>query len=251
MLDTLSRNRHETIHQVCFWKKLSAKRWSGRPSEHMLINYMTWPCNGKMLTRGRVDIGLFPVGLMTCGQPNCSRNHPKRGDLFELWVWRLLRTKCHVLILLFSEVSGKFTFPWLGPGVSWRLPPPLPLPSVIFLARQGCYPKLELKSVVELCCHVFDIISFQHSCTVDRCMDCNLSVFTLHESHLQSLQSPICMHQHTESVVHAMDGSPAKPAGGTSWSAAHCCGYPQPTVPLQWHGWSAKPHQLLIWLRAS
>lgn len=167
---------------------------------------MTWPCNGKMLTRGRVDIGLFPVGLMTCGQPNCSRNHPKRGDLFELWVWRLLRTKCHVLILLFSEVSGKITFQWLGPGVSWRLPPPPPLPSVIFLARQGCYPKLELKSVVELCCHVFDIISLQHSCTVDRCMDCNL--LSLHYmSHIPSAITTISnMHAPTHWICGSCDG---------------------------------------------
>ena len=171
----------------------------------------------------------------------------KKRDLFELWVWRLLRTKCHALILLFSEVSGKITFQWLGPGVSWRLPPPPPLPSVIFLARQGCYPKLELKSVVELCCHVFDIISFQHSCTVDRCMDCNLPrLHYMSPIHIPAITTISNMHAPTPLNLWFM-----------RWMdhlrnlQRDCCGYPQPTVPLQWHGWSAKPHQLLIWLRAS
>ena len=178
-----------------------------------------------MLTRGRVDIGLFQLDWWHVGSPTVQETIQKEGFI---WVMssETLRTKCHALILLFSEVSGKITFQWLGPGVSWRLPPPPPLPSVIFLARQGCYPKLELKSVVELCCHVFDIISFQHSCTVDRCMDCKLAAFTLHESH-----SHTCNHYNlqyactntTESVVHAMDGSPAKPPAWLLWLSSACC----------------------------
>ena len=60
---------HDQIHQVCFWKKLSAKRWSGRPSEHMLINYMMWPCGEKFWPGAGLTLACFQLDWWHVGSP--------------------------------------------------------------------------------------------------------------------------------------------------------------------------------------
>lgn len=167
-----------------------------------------WPGAG-------LTLACFQLDWWHVGSPTVRETIKERGFI---WVMSL-ETFAHNMSCFDFAILGKITFQWLGPGVSWRLPPPPPLPSVIFLARQGCYPKLELKSVLELCCHVFDIISFQHSCAVDRCMDCNLlCLHYMSHIHIPAITTISNMHAPTHWICGSCDGwITCETSSGTSY----------------------------------